>query len=1595
MPASWVADEAKWEKAEQLAEKQGRGKDYAYITGIYKQMGGRKKAAMKGRVSLSTRLVTPESGDDLLAKGWVELPEDAGSELWETVAKGKGHKYIKRVPYTKKNGKRGYRYFYKVSHGRGVAHADHFVEGASFQHEGGHYHITKVSGGRVSVRHDETGETREMTRDELKAMLSAHHAGAIKEHHARLVQEHADALKYGSAKQQAAAKKRAESAGVKLAVDDRVQPKDIELSYGWDHRAAGSRSHPVKVGEIRKTKGQGLVVVTGVSSRYIREDGLSVGLGQDSGWLHTASARPVTAEEEIHYKKSHAPYEEAVENHREMTKALEDAADALRSMQPKGSGVEGPDLPTDKAERVGSTWEFKDVKQLIVKRGDTHVHLLHGGFDDMRVGSIRRTPKVNAAVDAFVAAVERAKESKASLKKTQRPGKVMSPNPVATKPQKAAPSKTASSDQLKSARFYRNKYAGRSSSGEHVEAGKGYTRKEHGQYVVYTEAEAHASALRVHEARGAQSEQAAAAAGDPDNHPHLRKIGNEWHVTHHNTWGLKDKIKQTGAKWDRHYRRWYAPSKAIAEKLTHVLKGMDMRVNLSTRLMGVNGLLAKGWIELPEAYADELWKGAGHKYIKRVPYTDSKGKRRYRYFYKVQHGRGIGNKEHMVVGAAFQMEGGHYHITAEHDDGTVTVVHDETGKKKRVSRGTLKEALRAHHDEAIDKYQAKVKQEYRDAMEHGTDAQKVAAWKRARRAGVKVPRPSEVARQKDLTEQARVRGIRNRYERVKRRHAKDQASDAELAEARSALEEATGTKIKPMPSEAKDPAKPAAEQPEEKISRADRFMRDQAAKQAKRHEAKHQEAQAEATRETDPGKRAKKQAEADMWAARMRSSQAKAEGKDASGHDRAAREAKKRAESEPEERPAPSPAVGLLAGIPAKIQGVVAPYKDRVEGHRFIPLSELGDRRDMARGRFSPRVSRAINEAGYAMVKEGSEAKPAAAADFKVKKVKTHEREGARIVSKQGATLYTFDGKAWRDADNIKTARSRVEHDLGRFEGEFALGVVPGRGEVVKRKRKAAAKPSAKPKPRREAPAESASTEELHRRADEAHAQAEKLAEQSRRTHGSTRTKRGLQRIDRSVRLASQATKKYQEAKRLREQAAKKPTAASSWPEHGPGQAPKRIDLASAKVIGDHKGGHKFVVLPTDRSKRSPGEDKWQMLAVDKDGTVVKNYGTHLSDDGAASWFNNRPELHDQPTKDAGDRPDPAPIQAARQLRHTVKHPETGSARGRSHVAKISGLHAKYGLDREFLDASGTAASAKYHRSSGDYARGHHFSLGPGLYEEKEMGEVSHFAVVSRGDALEKEWLEEPQARRLAKKLHGQPESEHKTIIESHFKKSGPDADLFKAYLEQSGGRWLVKDGPLGRVVGSSKSKREAERLLERHRRKKAMKKKGTYTPIRGLRAAVKAEDKTSTANGVDLYDDILHGDRVSKADPGLVELYDEVHKASEIDTAVVDAKIRDAIRWGDGDLGDEEQQAQAICDKVVCDLALGYKADDKSSGIIRSYVADYGVDGLMARVRSLMKTTERRPEPGGPETVAEAPKPIAPHPFVGHMMSANGMPLA
>jgi len=143
----------------------------------------------------------------------------------------------------------------------------------------------------------------------------------------------------------------------------------------------------------------------------------------------------------------------------------------------------------------------------------------------------------------------------------------------------------------------------------------------------------------------------------------------------------------------------------------------------------------------PDAGTRVLVKGAGHKYVKRQQYIDSKGKKRYRYWYRHPKG-GIVTKDSLHVGAAFRYgqdhpdEGGnrgHYHVkevdkfgTDDHKEWEITLVHDETGREIVVNHDRLRDMIHGgEHDvgeEPKDKTERLMK-DYNAALQYGTDKQ--------------------------------------------------------------------------------------------------------------------------------------------------------------------------------------------------------------------------------------------------------------------------------------------------------------------------------------------------------------------------------------------------------------------------------------------------------------------------------------------------------------------------------------------------------------------------------------------------------------------------------------------------------------------------------------------------------------------------------------------------------------------------------------------------------------------------------------------------------------------------------------------------------
>lgn len=81
---------------------------------------------------------------------------------------------------------------------------------------------------------------------------------------------------------------------------------------------------------------------------------------------------------------------------------------------------------------------------------------------------------------------------------------------------------------------------------------------------------------------------------------------------------------------------------------------------------------------------DELEKGAGHKYLQRIP--SGKQRPRYYYIYTRPQGRGLAAHTDLIQGSKFQIEHngkqGHFEVLRPPDPetGAVTIRHDETGK---------------------------------------------------------------------------------------------------------------------------------------------------------------------------------------------------------------------------------------------------------------------------------------------------------------------------------------------------------------------------------------------------------------------------------------------------------------------------------------------------------------------------------------------------------------------------------------------------------------------------------------------------------------------------------------------------------------------------------------------------------------------------------------------------------------------------------------------------------------------------------------------------------------------------------------------------
>lgn len=139
---------------------------------------------------------------------------------------------------------------------------------------------------------------------------------------------------------------------------------------------------------------------------------------------------------------------------------------------------------------------------------------------------------------------------------------------------------------------------------------------------------------------------------------------------------------------------------------------------VSTRADGVE-VMQLPWSIVASLDPKGLFKAGkeGGKYIKRIPTGNPK--RPWRYFYAVQHGGGVANREHFKEGATFKHGEGHLKIHGMKDG--KLIVHHADGKQERMSHDELEAKLKEHHGEAIGKHREKLTKEHAEAVAAGNE----------------------------------------------------------------------------------------------------------------------------------------------------------------------------------------------------------------------------------------------------------------------------------------------------------------------------------------------------------------------------------------------------------------------------------------------------------------------------------------------------------------------------------------------------------------------------------------------------------------------------------------------------------------------------------------------------------------------------------------------------------------------------------------------------------------------------------------------------------------------------------------------------------
>lgn len=278
-------------RSARLARLADEADDAATVDLASRRMAAHEKAAWFLRMTAG---IPDEAGQT-----WVVMDDLEGERLWktsmtkavtrdligetkqvvslrDTLTKAAAPKYVKRIPTG--NPKRPWRYFYAVQHGGGVHNQEHFQEGASFAHDGGHYQIHGVGADHLVVSHTSKPDKRvKMTHSELAAKLQEHHGKALAEHRAKLEKEHTEAVAAGNDK--GAAKIRAEAAKVGHSI---AEPKKPGVSSGAAHIA-----ELVKIKELDDKAAASLAANPGMDDDKIRGSEKKT----DDAWIKEHAAR--------------------------------------------------------------------------------------------------------------------------------------------------------------------------------------------------------------------------------------------------------------------------------------------------------------------------------------------------------------------------------------------------------------------------------------------------------------------------------------------------------------------------------------------------------------------------------------------------------------------------------------------------------------------------------------------------------------------------------------------------------------------------------------------------------------------------------------------------------------------------------------------------------------------------------------------------------------------------------------------------------------------------------------------------------------------------------------------------------------------------------------------------------------------------------------------------------------------------------------------------------------------------------------------------------------------------------------------------------